>query len=173
MNTFRATFVSLALFTFSSTLQAAQPDIEKPAFSAAPVAREIVAAHNMERSKVGVAPLTWSNVLAETAQSWANALIASGDFAHRKDGRFGENLYEISGAGFSSTPSEVVSAWAAEAADYRYQSNTCTGGMCGHYTQLVWRQTKEVGCGVARDGRREVWVCNYAPFGNVVGEKPY
>jgi len=45
--------------------------------------------------------------------------------------------------------------------------------VCGHYTQIVWRDTKQVGCGVARDNRREIWVCNYDPPGNWVGHRPY
>jgi PadR family transcriptional regulator len=46
-------------------------------------------------------------------------------------------------------------------------------GVCGHYTQIVWSNTREVGCGVARDSNREVWVCNYNPPGNWIGERPY
>ena len=43
----------------------------------------------------------------------------------------------------------------------------------GHYTQIVWRSTVEVGCAVARSGLHEVWVCRYSPPGNVVGQRPY
>ncbi len=88
----------------------------------------------------------------------------------RADGPFGENLYEVSGG--SSTPAEVVSAWASEEVSYDQATNTCTA-RCGHYTQVVWRTTKLMGCGVARNARREVWVCDYDPHGNTVGEKPY
>ncbi|MEM6522020.1 MAG: CAP domain-containing protein, partial [Cyanobacteria bacterium P01_C01_bin.70] len=53
----------------------------------------------------------------------------------------------------------VVAAWVAEKADYDYASNSCASGkVCGHYTQIVWRETTAVGCGVARnaDATREV-----------------
>ena len=66
----------------------------------------------------------------------------------------------------------VVSTWRAEAQDYDYASNTCRK-VCGHYTQVVWASTKQLGCGVARDSKREVWVCNYDPPGNWVGKRPY
>ena len=69
-------------------------------------------------------------------------------------------------------PTDVVGVWAAEARDYSYRANTCHG-VCGHYTQLIWSDTREVGCAVARDASREVWVCNYDPPGNWVGVRPY
>jgi pathogenesis-related protein 1 len=131
---------------------------------------EIIDAHNIVRSRVGTAPLTWSDRLAGVAQEWANHLMANGQFAHSHNPNYGENLYEISGA--AATPNQVIKAFADEVSDYDYRSNSCRG-VCGHYTQVVWNNTKEVGCAVARDGRREVWVCEYYPPGNWVGRKPY
>ena len=133
---------------------------------------EMLAAHNRVRGGVGVPPLEWSAQLAAVAQQWASELAASGKFAHRPKGRYGENLFEIHGA--RATPAEIVAAWAGEAKDYDAARNVChTGKVCGHYTQLVWRTTTNVGCGVARRGTREVWVCNYDPPGNWAGERPY
>lgn len=132
--------------------------------------KEMLAAHNAVRAKVGVPALTWSDKLAAVAQQWANTLIAKNQFAHHPDPQYGENLFEISGA--PATPSRVVDAWASEAGNYNHSTNTCNG-RCGHYTQIVWRDTKAVGCGVARAHNREVWVCEYEPHGNVAGEKPY
>jgi hypothetical protein len=74
--------------------------------------------------------------------------------------------------GGRALPSDVVGDWASETRDYSYPTNTCAG-VCGHYTQLIWSDTREVGCAVARDPAREVWVCNYDPPGNWVGERPY
>jgi pathogenesis-related protein 1 len=132
----------------------------------------VVAAHNSIRDKVGVPPLVWSDALAQVAEEWANKLMSTGQFMHSSDLRYGENLYQISGPGATSSAFEVVNAWAGEAAVYDYATNTCRG-RCGHYTQIVWRDTKQVGCAVAHDSRREVWVCEYAPFGNIIGERPY
>jgi len=134
------------------------------------LAREMVAAHNDVRQRIGLKPLAWSEPLARVAQEWANTLIANGDFAHRTKSPYGENLYEIRGG--SSSAAEVVSSWADESRDYDYASNRCRS-MCGHYTQIVWATTKSVGCAVARGQGREVWVCNYDPPGNYVGERPY
>jgi uncharacterized protein YkwD len=159
------------LFTVGQVIAADNPDLSR-SVAVAPLAENVVTAHNSIRDKVGVPRLAWSDELAQHAQQWADQLIASGDFKHRTDGSYGQNLFEISGTGASSSATEVVSAWAAESVDYQHETNSCKG-VCGHYTQIVWRQTTSVGCGVARDTNREIWVCNYAPFGNVIGEKPY
>ncbi|MBV8845472.1 MAG: hypothetical protein JO307_21910 [Bryobacterales bacterium] len=131
---------------------------------------EMVAAHNAVRAKLSLPPLTWSDKLAAVARDWANTLVERNQFVHRPKSMYGENLFEIDGA--PATPDQVVKNWASEAANYDYPSNKCKG-VCGHYTQIVWRDTKEIGCGVARKGRREVWVCNYHPPGNWVGQRPY
>lgn len=134
------------------------------------MASEMLAAHNAVRATVGVAPLAWSDRLAAQAQDWADALLARKQFAHRANSTCGENLFEITGAPASSE--QVVGTWAGESRDYDYRSNRCRG-RCGHYTQIVWRDTKEAGCAMARGGGREVWVCDYDPPGNVIGERPY
>jgi len=137
-----------------------------PTFSA----RALLDAHNSARARVGTPPLTWSRGLAGEAKRWADELLAMHAFAHQPNDPHGENLFMISGG--SATPGEVVETWLAERADYNPDVNTCAG-VCGHYTQVVWRTTREVGCGMAFDGYRQVWVCEYDPPGNVVGARPY
>jgi len=97
------------------------------------------------------------------AQQWAETLLARKQFVHRPKSAYGENLFETVGA--HASPAQVVREWASEARNYDYASNRCHG-VCGHYTQIVWRDTREVGCGVARGPGREVWVCDYSPPGN-------
>jgi len=142
----------------------------RPAVAQSNLEREMLAAHAAVRARVGLPPLAWSERVAAHAQVWADALLARHQFAHTPKSPFGQNLYEIRGASASSA--EVVKAWAAEAREYDYNSNQCRG-VCGHYTQIVWAGTQAVGCGVARGGGREVWVCDYDPPGNWVGRRPY
>jgi pathogenesis-related protein 1 len=127
-------------------------------------------AHNAVRASLNIAPLKWSDKLAAHAQDWADTLLHRGEFLHRPNSPYGENLFAIEGA--SASPADVVKAWASESRDYDYATNKCRK-VCGHYTQIVWAATKAVGCGVARNRRREVWVCNYDPPGNYIGKRPY
>jgi pathogenesis-related protein 1 len=134
------------------------------------VPREFVTAHNSYRAKFRTPPLAWSNALAGRAREWAATLVNRGTFGPRWDGRFGENIFEISNG--RATPTDVVAGWMSEAANYNPKTNACSA-RCGHFTQVIWRDTKLVGCAVARNRTREVWVCDYDPPGNVLGEHPY
>lgn len=141
--------------------------------------------HNAIRAEVAAAPplpeLAWSADLAEVAQTYAEHLSASCDLVH-SGGPYGENLAFFGGQ--PATAQTVVDLWASEKSCWTYGlfergdacSSACKGsGGCGHYTQMVWRNTKVVGCGVANcaTGDGEIWVCNYDPPGNFVGEAPY
>ena len=54
-----------------------------------------------------------------------------------------------------------------------------SGGVIGHYTQLVWAETYRIGCGFARHGARggfggtALYVCDYGPGGNMMGKPVY
>jgi pathogenesis-related protein 1 len=149
--------------------------------------QELVSAHNRWRAAVGVPPLTYSTKLAASAQEWANTLKKEHhcEMQHSvSQGRYGENLYWGSALEWSDgtrevqqvSPATVVDDWASERADYDHASNRCAPGkVCGHYTQVVWRTTTTVGCAIAlcEDTSEQVWVCQYQPPGNWVGQKPY
>ncbi len=124
---------------------------------------------NQLRARHQLAPLHWSDDLAQKAQQWADRLLATGEFRHDPS-RHGQNLFAVSNG--NATAEFVFNAWASEASSYNYETNTCSD-VCGHYTQIVWRDTTEIGCAVARDSRREVWVCDYNPPGNINNARPY
>lgn len=130
--------------------------------------------HNYWRKELGLPPLKWSNQLAAVAQKWANQLKARGCEIKHSTTKYGENIYWSKGK--KRSPQEAVDAWASEKKDFNFETLECNKEWyhCGHYTQLIWERTKRVGCAVAycEDGS-EVWVCNYEPAGNVVGQKPY
>lgn len=146
---------------------------------------DMVAAHNKWRDTVGRPALKWSSSLADTAQAWANSLKndQACNMTHSRTPGLGENLFWASALMYSDgttqlqamNAAQVVDDWANERLNYRYNSNSCARGkVCGHYTQLVWKNTTEVGCGkaVCADNS-QIWVCNYSPAGNYIGEKPY
>ncbi len=157
-----------------SLAQAQQQRIAKAVYDVSSPAglQQMLESHNQWRKRYGLSPLTWSPQLATYAQEWATKLLRENRFEHRRNSPYGENLASASGQQFS--PERVVRLWGEEVKDYNYATNSCQAGkMCGHFTQIVWRDTKQVGCGVARSNGKEVWVCNYNPPGNYSGRKPY
>lgn len=132
---------------------------------------DLLAAHNRVRASVGVRPLAWSDAIARFAQRRADHLAARGcKLVHDARNAYGENLFWTSRSVAAAT---VVATWAEERHDYDDESNTCPGGTCGHYTQVIWAASTHLGCGMASCGSAEIWVCNYDPPGNVVGRAPY
>jgi uncharacterized protein YkwD len=134
------------------------------------MAAEMVGAHNQLRSQVGVPALRWSRDLAGYAQAWANRLAREDRLYHHAHPVYGENLFLIDGG--RTRAANVVASWADERRIYDYRTNSC-GGRCGHYTQIIWKATAQVGCARAESGNTQVWVCEYNPPGNIVGERPY
>lgn len=129
----------------------------------------IVAAHNQVRALHCAPPLTWSPEIAAVAQKWANHLRDSGcKFEHSPGGKYGENLSYLSPAGIGR-PEAITRGWYDEVRDYDF-SKPVFGMNTGHFTQVVWRATERIGCGVARCANAELWVCNYDPYGNVRGQ---
>jgi pathogenesis-related protein 1 len=151
----------------------------------------ITLAHNQVRAMVdttgvrggSLPPLQWDPNLAAYAKQWVmmcrdvDAPIGLVD--HDPDrsnvagyAHIGENIYASSG---TATGSDAVMLWAGEKASYDYASNACNG-VCGHYTQVVWRDTQKVGCAVyscARLTYPSTIVCDYGPEGNIGGQRPY
>jgi hypothetical protein len=141
----------------------------------------LLAGHNRERANLGLPPMRWNSALAASAQKWAATLAVTGRFEHaRIDPRDrdpqGENLWAGTRGYF--TPEDGVKAWLAERRNFAPGSIpavSTTGRFedVGHYTQIVWRYTREAGCAMARSPREDILVCRYAEAGNVIGEKPY
>ncbi len=135
----------------------------------------ITQAHNYVRRPFDLPDLVWDDDLAAISLAWAQHLADNKncDLEHDRSSPYGENLYWTSG---SSGPRDPVISWASEVDDYDYDGNSCRPGrMCGHYTQIVWEDTQRVGCAAVTcpGNGGEIWMCNYDPAGNWVGEWPY
>lgn len=113
------------------------------------------------------------------AQEWAAQLAREGRMRHASQGEragAGENLW-MGSAGYFG-PDVMIGAFADEQRHYLHGtfpqvSRTGQWSDVGHYTQMVWRDTKEVGCAIARGARDDFLVCRYWPAGNWYGRKPY
>src|ERR1700761_3265375 len=138
--------------------------------------QRILAAHNGERLALGLEPLRWNDALALSAQQWADYLAATGRFEHAPENREapqGENLWAGTKGYF--TPEAMVDAWIREKRFFRpgiFPDNSTTGKVedVGHYTQVVWRATGEVGCAQASSESEDILVCRYAQAGNYIGD---
>jgi len=176
--------------------------VSMQAFAGSIPSEEGVSAHNAVRAKANqgqyagqpipnpqLKELSWDNNLAESAQQYANQCV----WQHSTNRvNTGENLYvqASSSAGTQTSISQAVDSWAGEYQFYDFGSTTCQAGeMCGHYTQIVWRDSLQVGCAVAScnpivspDGTplfpsefpfSNFIVCQYGPAGNLTGLQPY
>jgi Cysteine-rich secretory protein family len=138
--------------------------------------QEMLDAQNKYRAEVGVPPLQWSDDQAASAQDWANQLAAAQQLSHN---RAGQNVASGGGTAGGFSAGQLVDLWGSEKQNFRNNafpdiSTTGNWSDAGHYSQLVWRNTTSVGCGLAtgQDGSNYL-VCNYDPAGNVVGETAY
>ena len=131
---------------------------------------DILERHNTLRAKHGSAALTWSTEVAKVAQEWAEKIAREDTMRHRQPNKYGENIFWISGA--EATGSMVADSWYSEIKDYNY-ARPGFGMKTGHFTQVVWKDSKELGCGVAKSRSDGTYVvCNYNPPGNYAGRFP-
>jgi uncharacterized protein YkwD len=133
-------------------------------------AQAVLDHHNTVRKEVGVPPLTWSKELAAYAQRWADQLAQTNTFAHSPNNNYGENIFMGSG---NYTVLDASKDWYSEKKGYTYRKIGADLS-AGHYTQMVWRGTTQVGVGVAIAADGSIYVvADYSPAGNYVGEFPY
>ncbi|KAM4662523.1 uncharacterized protein O3C94_011005 isoform 2-T2 [Discoglossus pictus] len=129
--------------------------------------QEALDSHNSYRRQHGAPPLQLSRELCESSQKWADHLLSINALQHSNTNH-GENLwYKWNSSVRDTTGAQVVETWYAEIKDYNFskpgfQSNT------GHFTQVVWKDSRELGIAKAVDGKGMVIaVAQYSPAGNI------
>ncbi|HOS38374.1 MAG TPA: CAP domain-containing protein [Spirochaetota bacterium] len=162
-------FVASIPSLLSGSSTPAKPDGGK---AAAPdgFAREITDRHNHFRKMHGAPALSWSPAINAYAQEWADRLAREDRMYHRSPNKYGENIYWISGG--RPGGASPVNSWYAEIKDYDFRRPGFSMGT-GHFTQVVWAGSTELGCGRATSRRGGTYVvCNYNPPGNYAGRFP-
>lgn len=136
---------------------------------------EVIKSHNKYRRQHNVPALRYSKELSALAQRWADNLSSINVLIHSNDiykgEKLGENVARVwRSIGAEHTGHEVTDEWYNEGRKYDFELSRFTTGV-GHFTQVVWKDSKEIGVGksTTRDGVIFV-VCNYYPSGNVYGK---
>jgi Cysteine-rich secretory protein family/PAN domain len=150
---------------------------------------DMLAVHNEKRAIHCVPPLTWSAPLAKAAQDYADKCILG------THGSTGENLanflrtetkngVETAVLPAASNRTAFQDAWYCEGDHYDYDNPQFKGGfksgcgpeVTGHFTQIVWKNSTQLGCGRATcdiNGKKgTAWVCRYNPPGNFNAQDP-
>ena len=130
----------------------------------------ILSRHNTYRKQHQVDDLVRNSAIEEIAQAYSEKLAASGKFEHSGNkfngNSLGENLYK--NFGNSVDGNGAVDMWYDEVKMYDFKNQGFSMDT-GHFTQLVWKGSKNLGCGIAC-GSGCVVTCNYFPPGNVLGQ---
>lgn len=129
-------------------------------------------AHNEYRARHGVPALRLSKKLCKHAEEWAKILASRGILLHRNNSSYGENIF----CSWSSNANnnhvggrEPVDNWYHESSQHVFHKEPTTL-KTGHFTQVVWRESRELGVGMAKNRSGEVFiVANYDPPGNFIG----
>ena len=149
--------------------------------------RVCLEAHNFYRSFHRAPPLKWSAELTRAAQDWANYLAATDKFEHDPTARSkdqGENLYYMTHPKRLCDNAEngpdclscddIIQLWYDEELDYDYATGKAKPenkfAPILHFTQIVWKATRELGMATAVANNRLVAVARYSPVGNINGE---
>ena len=151
----------------------------QPSVSPSEYAEQAVDAHNELRAKHGVEPLTVASDLCALAQTWADYLLESNTTGHSPNDHrsgAGENIAEMQGSSpnLDYEAKDVTKSWYSEIDVYqsyfgKEPPSMGSGPAYGHFTQVVWKNTKEMGIGKAKGNGRVVVVANYRPAGNFIG----
>ncbi|ODM91268.1 Cell wall protein PRY3 [Orchesella cincta] len=127
--------------------------------------------HNDFRSRHHAGPLTRNKTLDRNAKRCAKYYIQHGKIDHTCSNieKMGENLSRVPGA--RVTDSDMVkysvTTWYEEVNKYNYSEVSHKQHLpFGHFTQVVWADSKEIGFGMYSDGHVTVGVALYSPKGN-------
>ncbi|CAH1271881.1 GLIPR2 [Branchiostoma lanceolatum] len=134
---------------------------------------ECLSAHNEYRSPHGAQPLEISTQLCQSAQKWAEHLAQTGNLEYDTASPHGQNVgMKPAGGKTPLSGRALCGVWYGEKGKYDFAKKGHQDGTA-HFTQVVWKDSREFGLGMAKDAEGNVIVVvNYSPPGNVLGKFP-
>ncbi|XP_068340796.1 uncharacterized protein [Pyrus communis] len=136
--------------------------------------QEFLMAHNEIRREEKMKPLVWNDTMAQLAEDWAMKQDHHDcQMQHSSYQGMGENLFWAYKAHW--LPREAVHDWGHEKVYYNKEKRECEPDKpCAHYTQIIWKDTEQVGCARHKCSNENLLVvCEYYPPGNWVGMDPF
>ena len=132
---------------------------------------DILTNHNYHRKNHQVGNLARNTVIEKVAQDYSEYLASENVLQHSGNNKYGENLYYCwSSYGVCITGEKASQSWYNEVDKYKFD-NPGFSSTTGHFTQLVWKGSKEIGCGAACNNQNNCYItCNYFPPGNYLGQ---
>lgn len=125
--------------------------------------------HNAYRRNHGAMPLRLASNLISFARSYSSQLSRNNQFQHSNKKGMGENLAMNHGRDCGEMAKKMFWQWYEEKSLFDF-NNGGFSGATGHFTQVVWKSTTHLGCGVAFKGTKAIGSCNYSPSGNYRGQ---
>ena len=129
--------------------------------------------YNHVRRYFKVEELTLSSDLEKIAQDYAEYLLPHPENLRKnhtdhtyKGSKLGESIYV--GKNDNGIVELVIDAWFMES-DLYYEDPK-NYEISAHFTQLVWKSTKLLGCGISCNIYKCYVVCKYYPAGNIINE---
>eukprot|EP01059_Diplonema_ambulator_P020789 TRINITY_DN346_c0_g1_i13.p1 TRINITY_DN346_c0_g1~~TRINITY_DN346_c0_g1_i13.p1 ORF type:complete len:343 (+),score=80.55 TRINITY_DN346_c0_g1_i13:48-1076(+) len=148
----------------------------------------VVQQHNKVRAHHGACPVTYSKEI----EKWT---VASTGFKNTCTNRklehnsnryingvyLGENLFGASSSGGGTSgelenfdPLSAIKAWYCNEEGCWDYAKSSGSGTTGHFTQVVWKASLEIGCGLCHSKSASGWtnlyfMCNYRVGGNMGG----
>ena len=126
--------------------------------------------HSYFRKRHGVPVLKLNEELNKMAQAFAKSLSSSGQ-------SFSKDIYNEEPLGINVLisdkdlkPEKICNEWYNESKKYDYTNYYKFQKGTGHFTQMIWKNTEEIGIGFEKNDDKMYVVAYYYPAGNIFNE---
>ncbi|XP_017778576.1 PREDICTED: Golgi-associated plant pathogenesis-related protein 1-like, partial [Nicrophorus vespilloides] len=133
--------------------------------------KEFLKIHNEYRYRHGVEPLKLSRNICKISQTHANCLMEGTTVEQASSNqKYGENIYMANSLPDTLlNPNEPLREWYNEISNYDFTQEPDPSSKCKNFTQMIWKDSKEIGVGFVSFEHTHIVVASYSPCGNIGG----